>query len=123
MAPPVRIGIAGCGSVMAGPYMSLARQLEQQGLIEIVKACDVAPEKRQFVHDRFGIANFTTDYRELVQSQDVDLVLVLTSMVEHGPITRAALEAGKHVLCEKPLACNANEAMEMAAAADAAGAC
>ena len=113
MDQPVRIGIAGCGSVMSGPYMSLARELQQQGLVEIVKACDVASEKRQIVYDRFGIADFTTDYRELVQSPEVDLVLVLTSMVEHGHITRAALEAGKHVLVEKPMAVTLEEAAQL----------
>lgn len=110
MAQPVRIGFVGCGSVMSGPYMTLATQLKHQGLVEIVAACDVAPGKRQYVLDRFGITNFTADYRELVQSADIDLVLVTTSMVEHGPIARAALEAGKHVLVEKPMAQTLEEA-------------
>lgn len=110
MDQPVRIGVVGCGSVMSGPYMSLASQLKQQGKVDVVAACDVAPEKRQFVYDRFGISNFTTDYRELVESKEVDLVLVLTSMTQHGPIARAALEAGKHVLVEKPMAVTLEDA-------------
>jgi predicted dehydrogenase len=113
MTQPVRIGIVGCGSVMSGPYMSIARQLAQQGLVEIVNACDVVPEKRTFVQETLGIPAFTTDYRELVQSDAVDLVLVLTSMPEHGPIARAALEAGKHVLVEKPMAVTLDQAAEL----------
>ncbi len=113
MTPPVRVGFVGCGSVMSRPYMSLATQLQHQGKIDIVAACDVREEKREFVSSRFGIENFTTEYLELVQSDDVDLVLVLTSMNEHGPITRAALEAGKHVLVEKPMSTSMEEAREL----------
>jgi predicted dehydrogenase len=103
MTQPIRIGIVGCGSVMT-PYMSAMEKLRLHRVIEVVAACDVKEEKRQYVLDEFGVQHFTTDYRELVQSDDVDLVLVLTSMQEHGPVTRAALEAGKHVLVEKPMA-------------------
>ena len=113
MSQPVRIGIVGCGSVMSHPYMSLVERLRCRGQVQVVAACDVVEAKRQFVLERFGITNFTTDYRELVQRSDVDLVLVLTSMPEHGPVTRAALEAGKHVLVEKPMAVTLEEAAEI----------
>ncbi len=113
MSQPVRIGIVGCGSVMSYPYMSLVERLRCRGQVEVVAACDVVEAKRRFVLERFGITNFTTDYRELVQRSDVDLVLVLTSMPEHGPVTRAALEVGKHVLVEKPMAVTLEEAAEI----------
>lgn len=113
MAQPIKIGIVGCGSVMRRPYMSLIESLRLRDLVEVVMACDIKAELRQMVWERFGIANFTTDYREVVESDTVDLVLVLTSMPEHGPITRAALEAGKHVLVEKPMAVTLEEAAEI----------
>jgi predicted dehydrogenase len=113
MAQPINIGIVGCGSVMSGPYMNLVQSLQRRGLVEAVAACDVKEKRRQFVLDEFGISNFTTDYRETVQSDDVDLVLVLTSMPEHGPIARAALEAGKHILVEKPMAVTLEEAAQL----------
>ncbi len=113
MAQPIKIGIVGCGSVMRRPYMSLIEKLRLRDLVEVVMACDIKAELRQMVWERFGIANFTTDYRAVVESDTVDLVLVLTSMPEHGPITRAALEAGKHVLVEKPMAVTLEEAAEI----------
>jgi predicted dehydrogenase len=106
----VRIGVVGCGSVMSRCYMELARSLSVDGTAEVVAACDTKEEKRRFVREEFGISNFTTDYRELVNSDEVDAVLVLTSMLEHGPISREALEAGKHVLVEKPMAVTLEEA-------------
>jgi predicted dehydrogenase len=110
---PVRIGVVGCGSVMRGPYMSMIERLRARGLAEAVAACDMKEEMRPFVRERFGITRFSTDYREIVQAEDVDLLLVLTSMPEHGPIARAAMEAGKHVLVEKPMAVTLEEAAQL----------
>jgi predicted dehydrogenase len=113
MPGPVRLGIVGCGSVMRGPYMRLIEQLRCKGMVEVMRACDVVEDRREFVRGKFGITNFSTEYREVIESDDVDLVLVLTSMREHGPITRAALEAGKHVLVEKPMSVDLDEAAEI----------
>lgn len=110
MGEMVRVGVVGCGSVMSRCYMELARALRVDGVAEVVAACDVKEVKREFVREECGISNFTTDYRELVNSDEVEAVLVLTSMLEHGPITREALEAGKHVLVEKPMAVTLEEA-------------
>lgn len=116
-AQPIRLGIVGCGSVMQGPYMTLIAQLRIQGLVEVLWACDTNEQKLQHVLERFGIPKATTDYRELVQADDVDLVVVLTSMAAHGPITRAALEADKHVMVEKPMAVTLEEAAQIVALA------
>ena len=112
MTQPVRIGIVGCGDVL-GAYMTAIELLRGRGLVEAVAACAKTEEKRNYVLDECGITNFTTDYHELVQSDAVDLVLVLTSMREHGPVTLAALEAGKHVLVEKPMAVTQEEAAQI----------
>ncbi len=112
MAKPVRIGVIGCGSVVV-KYMKLAEQLHFRGMADVVLACDVDTSKKQFMRDEFGVEHFTTRYQEVIERDDVDLVLVLTSMLEHGPITKAALQAGKHVLVEKPLAATLEEAAEL----------
>ncbi len=114
MAQPVRIGVVGCGSVGTGSYMPFLQRLNLQGVrSEIVAACDVVEERRSMVRERFGVDNFTTDYHDVLANADVDLVLVLTSMQQHGEITRAALEAGKHVLVEKPMSMSLEEAGEI----------
>ena len=60
-----------------------------------------------------GIPRFTTEENEVLGSDDVDLVLVLTSMPEHARLAGAALRAGKHVLVEKPLATNLSDARNL----------
>lgn len=117
MAQPIRIGIVGCGSVMRGSYMPLIERLAARGWVTVTAACDVDAAKRARARDRFGIARVTAAYEDIVAAEDVDLVLVLTSMPAHGPITRAALEAGKHVLVEKPMAVTLEEAREILALA------
>jgi predicted dehydrogenase len=72
------------------------------------------------VAGRFGWEQVETDWRALVTRDDVDLIDVCTPGDTHAEIAIAALEAGKHVLCEKPLANSVAEAEAMAAAADAA---
>src|SRR5438094_830326 len=103
MERPVRVGIVGCGDVLQA-YRASLEALRGRGLVELAAACSRSEARRGLAREVLGVDNFTTDYHELVQSDRVDLVLVLTSMPEHGPITRAALEAGKHVLVEKPMA-------------------
>ncbi len=114
---PVKIGIVGCGSVMQGAYMPLVERLAARGLATVTMACDVDKAQRDVVRERFGISNLTADYREVVTADEVDLALVVTSMPMHGPITRAALEAGKHVLVEKPMAVTLPEARDILALA------
>jgi len=107
----VRVGIVGCGSVM---HRYLIQGLVRvRDRVKLVAACDVLEEKRQYMRDNFGISNFTTDYHELVNSDEIDLVLVLTAGPTHAGPTKAALEAGKHVLTEKPMATNLKEAAEL----------
>jgi predicted dehydrogenase len=114
MVQPVRIGVVGCGSVMQRPYSRQINQLKLRGLVDTIVACDVKEERRELMLSRdYGYQRFTTDFEEVISSADVDLVLVLTSMNQHGPITRAALEAGKHVLVEKPMSSSLEEAAQI----------
>src|SRR5262249_30550450 len=105
---PVRIGIVGCGNVLSA-YWPQAQRLRLRGEAEVVAACG-RPKQRELVVDQLGVPAFVTDYRELIRSEEVDLVLVLTSTPSHFEISRDALKAGKHVLTEKPLAMTLEEA-------------
>lgn len=71
-------------------------------------------EHAESVANEFGIAHVANDWKELVAREDVDLVSVVTPPATHLEITLAALEHGKAVLCEKPMAMNAGEAQRMA---------
>ncbi len=75
--------------------------------------CSGRYENAQRTTTEFGIKHACKDYRELVALDDVSLVIVAAPPPLHHPATLAALDAGKHVLCEKPMAMNAREAREM----------
>jgi predicted dehydrogenase len=107
-----RLGIIGLGSVFTGPYRSLIRRLAQDGLVEVTAVFDLDADKRAAAARLLGCAE-AGGPDELVGRDDVDVVLVLTSMNEHGPLALAALEAGKHVLVEKPLATSLDQAQAL----------
>lgn len=113
MVSPVRIGVIGVGSV-AGKYISLVQRLNLKGVAaEVVVGCDQQASREDEVKSRFKIKDFTTNHLEVLNRDDVDAVLILTSMQQHGSLTRQALEAGKHVLVEKPLSMSLAEASEL----------
>ena len=104
-----RLGIIGLGSVFSGPYRSLIRRLAQDGLVEVTAVYDVNESKRAAGAKLVGAAE-AASAEAVIARDDVDVVLILTAMNAHGPLARAALEAGKHVLVEKPMATSLEEA-------------
>ena len=105
------LGVVGCGSVFAGPYGEMIERLGDR--VHVAAVYDIDERKR-----RGAAAHYDVDpdlaVPEAVSGHDaVDVVLVLTSMNEHGALAREALEAGKHVLVEKPLATSLDEAAEL----------
>jgi predicted dehydrogenase len=88
--------------------------------IEVVAVCSAQLARAEAAAKDWGIGFATDDYRELIRRDDVEVVNVCTPPDSHAEITIAALEAGKHVVCEKPLAMDLGQAKAMAAAADAA---
>ena len=117
MADKVRIGIIGCGTigtVHAKSYQKVANS-------EIVAMCDLLEDRLQEKAKEFGVAKTYTDYRELVKDPEIDAVSVCVPNDMHAPIAIAALEAGKHVLLEKPMTLNASLGEEILKARDKAG--
>jgi predicted dehydrogenase len=108
---PLGIGIVGCGNVLSA-YWLQTQQLALRGIAHVVAACG-RPAQRDLVVRDLGVPRFMTDFRELVEADDVDLVLVLTSTPSHYEVSKAALAAGKHVLSEKPLAMTLEHACEL----------
>jgi predicted dehydrogenase len=116
----IRLGVVGCGSVFWTPYMSIIEHLRAQGRVEMVAVYDADPEKHRRAARRLDLSADLPSDTAVCTHPDVDVVLVLTSMTEHGRLARAALEAGKHVLVEKPVATSLEEAEAVLAAAEAA---
>src|SRR3954454_10419664 len=102
--------------------MSLIERLRGQGLVEVTAVYDADPDKRHAAAERLDLDPEVRDDTTGGAHPDVDVVLVLTSRNEHGRLARAALEAGKHVLVEKPVATSLAEAeLVLAAAAESPG--
>ena len=109
----LKAGIVGCGGIARQKHMPAITKLSD--LCEATAFCDIIPERTETIKKEFGVKNakLYTDYKELVNDKNVDIVYVLTPNVSHSPITVAAFEAGKHVLCEKPMAHTAADAKKM----------
>lgn len=88
---------------------------------QVVALASARPASAQAAAAEFGIAQAYDDWRVMLERHEVDLVCIATPTVLHAPMTLAALEAGAHVLCEKPMAMHAGEAQAMLDAAEAAG--
>ena len=115
----VKIGIIGCGGIANNKHMPALKKLAD---VEMVAFCDIIEERAQKAAKEFGVpgAKVFTDYRELLKL-DLDVVHVLTPNKQHSFITVDALESGKHVMCEKPMAINSAEAKKMLDAAKRTG--
>jgi predicted dehydrogenase len=110
---PIRVGVIGGGSVSRKYIPHMQRLNIPRQRVDIAVVCDTNEHQWDDVRERHALDTFTPDYREVVADPSIELVLVLTSMQEHGEIAKAALEAGKHVLVEKPMAMTLPEAAEL----------
>ncbi|MBI2911140.1 MAG: Gfo/Idh/MocA family oxidoreductase [Chloroflexi bacterium] len=88
---------------------------------EVVAVCSARPERAQEAAERFGIAQAFSDYRQLLKLADLEAVSIVTPPAYHHAMSLDALAAGKHVLCEKPMARSLQEAREMTEAAGRSG--
>jgi predicted dehydrogenase len=109
MKEKIRIGIIGAGfarTVQIPAFQKIAGA-------EVVSIASAHRENAEKVARDFGIAHYTDNWRETVERDDVDLICITTPPVFHREMTLYALDRGKHILCEKPMAMNAAEALEM----------
>jgi predicted dehydrogenase len=109
----LRLGVLGLGSVFLGPYRQLIRQLEQSGQARLTAVFDINADKTKAIAAMHPSVATPATAQALIECDDVDAVLVLTSMNEHAELAQAALEAGKHVLVEKPMATSMAAAREL----------
>lgn len=110
----LRIGLIGAGGIVRAAHLNPGWRAVPD--VEIVAVCDVRKDTAKSLADDFGIPHVFTDYRDLVKL-DLDAVDICTPNRVHTPAVLASLKAGKHVLCEKPLAVSVREVKSMADAA------
>lgn len=108
----LKVGVISCSNMAKGHMRGVIRHPHA----ELVAICDIDVEKMNKVGDEFNIARRYTDYKELLAQDDIDAVIIVTPDREHRDMAVNALEAGKHVLCEKPLALTREECVEIAEA-------
>lgn len=116
----VKVGIIGCGGIANGKHMP---SLKKVANVRMVAFCDIIEERAQKAAEEYGTpdAKVYTDYKELLKDGEIEVVHVLTPNREHADITIDALYAGKHVMCEKPMAKTAADARRMYEAAKETG--
>ncbi len=112
----LRLGLIGCGRVVKVLHLPALKAMPE---IQVVSGMDTDPERVREVGDLLGIAppRRHTDYRRLLDDPGIDAVSISTPPGSHAEIAVAAAEAGKHILCEKPMATTVAGADAMIAAA------
>lgn len=114
----IRVGIIGCGGI-SNSHMGGYKAIPD--LVEVAACCDIDGEKAKRYSEAYGIPNCYTDYNEMFANENLDAVSVCTWNAAHACATIDALNAGINVLCEKPMAMNTQQALEMKAAAERNG--
>ncbi|MDN6161504.1 MAG: Gfo/Idh/MocA family oxidoreductase [Atopostipes sp.] len=108
----MKIGIIGCGGIANGKHMPALSKVEE---VEMVAFCDLIKERAVKAKEQYGSAESQvfTDYKEMLKNEDLEVIHVLTPNNTHAEISIAAMQAGNHVMCEKPMAKTTVEAQSM----------
>ncbi|OHB68759.1 MAG: oxidoreductase, partial [Planctomycetes bacterium RBG_13_63_9] len=126
MSKPLNVGVLGCGFMgraHSNAYLQVNHFFDREHR-PVLKACYGRQEDRQKLDqfaERWGYQSVETDWRNVVERDDVDLIDVCVPNFMHHDVVIAAAEAGKMIVCEKPLAMNVAEAEAMVAAVEKAG--
>src|SRR5262245_42115980 len=121
--PQLRIGLVGTGFMGKTHVFGFAaapRVFDLPYDVVLHSVADRTDELAAAAADRLGFANSSGDWKRLVADPEIDLIDITTPNALHKEIALAAISAGKHVYCEKPLAARAGDARDMADAAEAA---
>lgn len=120
MSKVYKIGMIGCGGIANGKHLPSLSKLSN---VEVVAFCDIVEARAIATAAKFGAtdAKVSSDYKEILADSSIDIIHVCTPNDSHADITIDALEAGKHVMCEKPMAKTAADAKRMVDAAKRTG--
>src|SRR3954464_843012 len=114
----LRVGVLGAGAWARNAHIP---GWQRDPRCEVVSICDVDRQRAEAYAEEFGIPNATDDWQALVSRTDVDVIDIVTPSHTHLELAWAALEAGKHVLCEKPVAYDFRETLRRSAFPKATG--
>ncbi len=112
----LNVGIVGTqfmGKAHSNAFSKISKFFDLPSNPILHTACGRNKANAEVLSNKFGWENVVTDYHTLIGNEDIDLIDICTANDTHAPIAIAAAKAGKHVLCEKPLARNAEEAIQM----------
>ncbi len=113
------IAVVGCGRIANNAHFPAFEKMKD---IRIKYACDLIIEKAEKIKEKYPfVENIITDYNVALNDPEVEVVFVLTPNYAHYEVTMAALKAGKHVMCEKPVTVNYELSKEMADEAEKQG--
>jgi predicted dehydrogenase len=118
MPEVIRIGVIGTGMWANDVHLAA---FTAHPSATVAGVCDVDIGRARRTASRFDIELATAEPYELIEHTDIDAIDIVTPNVTHAPLALAALAAGKHVFCEKPMAMNGDEARQMVAAAEESG--
>ena len=124
MKKKLNVGLIGCGfmgRLHSNAYRTLGQFFDHEHEMVLKAVCDSNEKKVKAFAANWGWESFDTDWRKLVDRDDIDLVDICTPNNSHHEIALAAAQAGKIIACEKPLAMNAGEGQEMTDAVEKAG--
>lgn len=113
----IRVGVVGTGG-MANAHASQFNRIRGS---KVTACCDIDEKRVKAFAEKHGIKGVYTDVRAMLAEADVDAVTVVTPDAAHKPVVMPVIRAGKHVMCEKPLALNYKDAKAMADAAKKKG--
>jgi len=109
----IKAAIIGCGNI----YENHAKAIKKYNGAEILAFCDIKPDKAENAAAKYG-GKATSDYKEILEDEEINVVHICTPHYLHTPMAIEALKHGKHVLMEKPVAMNYEEAEKLIKAAD-----
>jgi len=113
----IKIGVIGTGNIA----MEHLNAYHKNPHVELYALCDIDPKILADRAEKFGVTRTYTNCEEMLKLEELDAVSVCTWNAAHSECAIAALNAGKHVLCEKPMAMNGEQARRMKEAADKNG--
>jgi predicted dehydrogenase len=107
----LKVGVVGCGAAARRIYLTELHRIQDQAVL--VAVCDVVEARAKEAKERFGAKAYYTDLDRFLRQSDADLVVNLTPQRAHVPVSRAALQAGRHVYTEKVIAQSVDDATQL----------